>query len=590
MGGLKSIKISDIFTGLLLIISGIFFFFTIVYADKALPGVHVGNVDVGGLTREEITTKLRANFYILQERGIHIVVDGDRGIINPRNIDFEMPFDKLALGALSIGRSGNFINRLMALIGTPIFSSSVSWQVGVDEEKLKAEIDILASVMDQHRKDIRFYIDDGEVSLLYDTKPGKVLNREKTKDLVLSSLKDINFGDIYTELEEDQPIADPGLAKEAVARVEYIIKDYITLTYKGALFVATSGRIASWITSEYEGERLVPGLNNKLISEYVTEIAEGINAAPQSPRIVISSGKAIDFTLPKQGITLLQDETINLIKDILRDREQGKEAVNKIALPVSIQKPQSIDESSKTLGIVEKIGGATTPFTGSPRNRVHNIKNGVKFLTGIIIPPGEEFSTVGALGEVDNTTGYLPELVIKGDDTVLEFGGGLCQVSTTLFRAILDSGLPVTERRNHSYRVPYYERDGDKNFIGPGLDATIYLPKPDLRFRNDTENSILIYGYVIGDKVTFELYGTKDGRKSSVDGPHTLSVTPAPPTVYIETDTLPKGEKRKIDTAHAGGSAVATYTIEYEDGTVSEQEFKSYYRPWPAKYLVGTKE
>ena len=250
MGGFRNIKISDIFTGLLLIISGIFFFFTIVYADKALPGVHVGNVDVGGLKMEEIVTKLRANFYILQERGIHIVVDGDRGIINPRNIDFEMPFDKLALGALSIGRSGNFVNRLMALIGTPIFSSSVSWQVGVDEEKLKAEIDILASVMDQHRKDIRFYIDDGEVSLLYDTKPGKVLNREKTKDIILSSLKSINFGDIHTELEEDLPIADPDLAKEAVSRAEYIIEDYITLTYKGALFVATADRIASWITSE----------------------------------------------------------------------------------------------------------------------------------------------------------------------------------------------------------------------------------------------------------------------------------------------------------------------------------------------------
>jgi len=248
-----------------------------------------------------------------------------------------------------------------------------------------------------------------------------------------------------------------------------------------------------------------------------------------------------------------------------------------------------LDETAQELGIVELIGSAVTPFTSSPLNRIANIKNGAKFLTGILVKPGEEFSTLTALGRVDNTTGYLPELVIKGDRTVPEFGGGLCQVSTTLFRAVLNAGLPVLDRQNHSYRVSYYEKDGEGNRIGPGLDATIYSHKPDFRFLNDTGNSILIQGFVEGDRLTFELYGTRDGRTATVDGPKTLSSSAPGEPVYIETDALPEGETKQIERAHPGGSATATYRVRYPDGTAKEQVFKSYYRPWPEKYLIGKK-
>ncbi len=211
-------------------------------------------------------------------------------------------------------------------------------------------------------------------------------------------------------------------------------------------------------------------------------------------------------------------------------------------------------------------------------------------MTGVIVQPGEEFSTVEKLGTVDNTTGYLPEFVIKGNQTIPEFGGGLCQVSTTLFRAALDAGLPITARRSHSYRVSYYETDGAGRYIGPGLDATIYAPDPDLRFVNDMEHSILIYGYVQGNKLTFELYGTKDGRAAQVDGPHQLTQEAPGDPVYIETDTLAKGETKQIEKPRAGGSTLATYAITYPNGKVVTKQFKSYYRRVPARYLVGTHE
>ena len=153
-------------------------------------------------------------------------------------------------------------------------------------------------------------------------------------------------------------------------------------------------------------------------------------------------------------------------------------------------------ENFNDLGIKELLGSGHSNFYGSSANRRHNIRVGSNKLSGMIIKPGEEFSLVKALGDVNKETGYLFEMVIKGNKTVPEYGGGLCQVATTLFRAALQSGLPITERRNHSYRVSYYEP--------AGTDATIYSPHPDLRFINDTGNNILIQARFESNDIYFD--------------------------------------------------------------------------------------
>ena len=134
---------------------------------------------------------------------------------------------------------------------------------------------------------------------------------------------------------------------------------------------------------------------------------------------------------------------------------------------------------------------------------------------GVLIKPGEEFSFVKILGEVDGEHGYLPELVIKHDKTEPEFGGGICQVSTTTFRAAINSGLEITARRNHAYPVSYYNPQG--------MDATVYVPRPDLRFINNTPGYILIETQIEGTKLIFNFYGTDDGRRVNIIGPKILS-------------------------------------------------------------------
>jgi vancomycin resistance protein YoaR len=129
-----------------------------------------------------------------------------------------------------------------------------------------------------------------------------------------------------------------------------------------------------------------------------------------------------------------------------------------------------------------------------------------------LIKPEEEFSFNKIIGKVSPKKGYLPELVIKNNRTVAEYGGGLCQISTTCFRAALYSGLPITERRPHAYAVKYYNPQG--------TDATIYPPHPDLRFINDTPNYILIQTKIEGNILTFDFYGTDDGREVKIIGPY----------------------------------------------------------------------
>lgn len=586
---LKTRRLATSLFGVLFLVSIVFSLYNFYYSGKILPHVFVSAVDVSGITREVASERLEKKFQLFYDTGIIVDIEGNREVINPESIDLGIPSDFLAQNAWSIGREGKWPRQLWTRLIAPFIPRVVPSDVEFNEEKLESEIDIIGAIYNIPPKDIRYEIKGTGVSILYDTKPGKILGREKTKNTILTHIKNLDTSPIYITLDVDMPKANPGLADEARREAEKLISKSLTLSYKGQKFVASREKIGSWIVSHYEGERLVPVFDKKLLSEYVLELAKKIDVTTQNPRVIASEGRVTDFIAPRQGRTLLQDDTADLIEKNLYNRISGKAAKNDIILPVLVKRPES-GGTALELGIVELIGKATTPFTGSPKNRVHNITNGVRFLTGILIPPGEEFSTVGTLGEIDNTAGYLPELVIKGDETIPEFGGGLCQVSTTLFRSVLNAGLPVIQRRNHSYRVPYYEKDGEGNFIGPGLDATIYSPQPDFKFKNDTENHILIQGYIEGDKATFELYGTSDGRKSFIDGPNIIEETPPGEPIYIETDALPKGETNKIDTAHKGGSAVATYKIEYADGSVVEKEFKSFYRPWSDKYLVGTKE
>lgn len=251
------------------------------------------------------------------------------------------------------------------------------------------------------------------------------------------------------------------------------------------------------------------------LKTFVKELADKVVQDPVDVKFSVLDGRVVIAEPEKLGHRLKEEESIALL---WRALESSKPETIKITLPTEITQPKLVANDRERLGLKEFIGEGKTNFKGSPKNRVYNIKRALEQFQNVIIAPGEEFSFVNYLGEVDGEHGYLPELVIKHNRTEPEFGGGICQVSTTVFRAAIYSGLKITQRRNHAYPVKYYKPYG--------MDATVYIPKPDLAFVNDTGNSILIQSTIVDTDLIFRFYGTKDGRVITIDGPHILQYNP----------------------------------------------------------------
>lgn len=267
--------------------------------------------------------------------------------------------------------------------------------------------------------------------------------------------------------------------------------------------------------------------------------------------------------------------------------EKDGNKVNHISIPIRVIKPAITSEKAEELGLKELIGKGTSLYKGSIESRAFNIALAASRLHGTLIPPGETFSFNKAVGDISTLTGYKQAYVIKEGHTILGDGGGVCQVSTTLFRAALNAGLPIVERHHHSYRVSYYELDSP-----PGLDATIYLPDVDLRFINDTGKYILVQTVLDkeGERITFELYGTSDGRQVTLTKPIITSQTLPPDPLYQDDPTLPRGTVKQIEHAIAGARVSFERTVTKKNEEPVSETFISPYRAWQAVYLVGTKE
>ncbi len=573
------------------VVAGILFFaagaLAIFVHDRIVPNVSVGGVSIGGMSRDDAARKIEDAVAKFEARGLTLSVEETTEPIRLESIGFDIQLASVIDQAYAIGHEGRWFMQFRQRLGSLWSAHALAMPVIFDEQLLEAQISDVADLVDIDRHDIRLEVVGTTISLKTDTSVGRILDQEKARLKVVEAMRWLISDPIALARHDDAPRADRARALQAVGDAQQMIARPIYLSYEDLQYVISRELLASWITSSYSDDQLEASLDVKGISAYVTTIATSLNIPPVPAQITTSDGRVTGFTPPKVGRAVHEGVLIELLEKVIRSRATAKPMSDLVSIPLKSTNVAltGLDAGS---GIAELIGKATTPFTGSPRNRISNIKNGVKFLTGTIVPAGAEFSTLGTLGSIDNTSGYLPELVIKGDRTVAEFGGGLCQVSTTLFRSVMDAGLPVTSRRNHSYRVSYYEKDGTGKVIGPGLDATIYEPNLDFKFLNDTTTPVLIIGYVAGDKVTFELYGTKDGRAGHVDGPYTLTETSAGEPEYIDDPTLAVGVKKQVEFPHPGGSAIATYTITYKDGTTKSQVFNSWYRRWPAKFLVGT--
>ncbi len=319
--------------------------------------------------------------------------------------------------------------------------------------------------------------------------------------------------------------------------------------------------------------------------ENFIEISESTyNKRPKNALFKFEDGRVTSFKAHENGLALkseefLEDAAANL------NNISPKKTVSRVVLSDKVIEPEITLAEANNQGIEELVAQGQSNYSHSIATRIHNINLAASRFNGQIIPKGAIFSFNEIVGDISSNTGFQPAYVIENGKTVLGDGGGVCQVSTTMFRAALNAGLPIVERHAHAYRVSYYENDSE-----PGFDATIYSPSVDLKFKNDSPGALLIQTEIDEANMilTFKLYGKKDDRKVEISKATVWDIAPPPEPLYQDDPTLKSGEVKQVDFPAWGAKAKFTYKVTYKGGDVKEKTFFSTFRPWRAVYLKGT--
>lgn len=382
--------------------------------------------------------------------------------------------------------------------------------------------------------------------------------------LATVSAKDIKFG--YDSALLSKQAMSLGRSNNLLSNVNLILNSYI------------------------QGLELSPAysFSGQKLDEILNPLYNEINKNPVEAIFNFENGKVSEFRASEEGKEVNKDELYSSIlgkaKLVLNYTNQK---VLIIPIPTKTLKPNLTTDKVNKMGINELIGTGTSLFQHSIESRVYNVNLAASRVNGVLIAPGEIFSFAKAVGDVSYLTGYKQAYVIENGKTVLGDGGGVCQVSTTLFRAALNAGLPIVERHAHAYRVGYYEEDSP-----PGIDATVYVPSVDLKFRNDTGHYILIQSIIDLNelRLTFMIYGTNDGRISTITTPVVSNVSPPPPDKFEDDPSLPLGTIKQVDFSAYGANVSFSRTVTKNGKVLISDTFNSNYRPWQAVYLRGTKQ
>lgn len=545
----------------------------LLFWGRVYPGVKVAGNNLSGSTKsqaqEKIANSPRVRQIILasESQNFSFLVD---------NLGITYDDDKTVQEAFGVGRQGNIIEtskqKIQAILGkTNLPLKSTIDESAFDKTLLPVVIQLAVPAITPGAS-----IEKGEV-IVAPGQNGQEVNTQKLKKLILENVaygkEDIVVIPTKTIEVELTPQEVETLQKKA----EVLLGKKISVTFEKEIFTYKDRDLVELLTAS--------GVDQDKLTHLAASIAQGVNRDPQNAKFEFEGGRVKEFTPGKDGIEVQKEDLTKLLAQEIENFQNSEEKGISIALPAKSTKPEIATGDVNNLGIKELVGQGTSHFKGSIPGRLHNIALATSRINGILIKPGETFSFNKALGDVSAFTGYQQAYIIKEGRTILGDGGGVCQVSTTFFRAALAAGLPISERHAHSYRVAYYEQDSK-----PGLDATVYDPSADLRIKNDTEAHILIQARADtkNASLTFEFYGTSDGRTSTVSTPKVWDVQPAPPPLYQDDPTLSAGQTKQIDFAAAGSKASFNYKVMRGEEVLQSRTFYSNYRPWQAVYLRGT--
>lgn len=584
--------------------AGIFLFYQVSFTDKIYGGVYVGPFDVGGMSQNDATKFLQTQADEFLSKRIEFIAQQKRAGIYPVEFASDPGFSREYIAfdvaksvgeAMSIGRQSNFIKNIFDTAQVFLSGKQIEIYAEIDEASflgfLKDNFGAMQKTPENAKLELVWKNGNSRPYVkIIPERNGRLFDFGRAIITMEENIRNLKTEPIMLSLEGITPQIKTADTGNALFNLDEVLaKIPLKLSYNGNIWEIGREELSPMLVfARDKKNNVVLSLNEEKLRDKIKQIAVKVEIKPKNAQFTMQDGKVVEFQISEEGQEISKEDTIAKIKEEIFTKKakagesQGLPVGVGTTVEVTVREisPLVTTENINSMGITEVIGEGTSNFRGSPVNRRFNISNGAQKLHGIVIAPGQVFSLVKTLGEISARTGYKAELVIKGDRTTAEFGGGLCQIATTAFRAALSAGLPILERRNHSYRVSYYEPPA-------GMDATIYNPNPDLKFKNDTGHHILAQAAIDGDILKFTFWGTKDGRVAESSAPVIWNIASPAPTKLVETLDLPVGKKKCTEVAHKGADVYFDYKVTYPGEDPVIKRFSSHYRPWQEVCLIG---
>ncbi|EKE13127.1 MAG: VanW family protein [uncultured bacterium] len=558
-----------------LILISLYVSYFLSYNNKIYPNSTVAGVSVSGRTKEDAKLILEKNVSVPEK--IVLNYQDQAFEIKTKDMDLAYDYDASISNVYDFTRTGNVFNyskNRMALLFSP---KNFELIFSINNDKLSKIVSILAGQISIDAVDPSVDKANGKV-VVNKGSAGKEVNQEKLTAAIIHALSNNDLSQIQIPVDEIDNTLNDAQATDFALRAEKYLGKSIALKFEYQTHNLTDTDIFKLLDPN-------GGYKDKELSELMGKAQDSFEREPQNPKFVFENGKVTEFAPSLDGIKVNTDQLKSLLTDKLDQLEKTTDKSLEIDVPVVKTSPEVTTDKVNNLGINELLGRGTSTYYHSIPSRVHNVALATNRINGTLVKPGETFSFNNTLGDVSAFTGYQQAYIISGGKTILGDGGGVCQVSSTLFRAVLNSGFPITERQAHAYRVSYYEQGSP-----PGLDATVYSPSPDLKFLNDTPGYILIVAKADTKNysLVFEIYGTSDGRIATISKPIVSNVVPPPEDLYQDDPTLPVGTIKQIDYKAWGSKVTFNYVVTRNGQETINKTFISNYKPWQAVYLRGT--
>ena len=556
----------------------------LIFINRALPGVRSGDGALGGKTAQQMQVVL-ADAYTYPQTGLLALRDGASvWTATPADLGVSLDTQVMAEQALAVGRRGPLALRLQEQVDAWMSGVDVAPVVVFDQSRGAATLVSIAASINKAQLDATIGVNGLEVNV----QPGQIgrtLDIDASLMVIQPSISLLHDADLPLVVRETPPLVLDASEQAAIAR--RILSQPLTLTTDGAgpwTFdpPALASMLRFNLVQDSQGGRYQIGVEPQTMAAFLEPLAPDLQRSPENARFV--------FNDDTRQLDLLQDAVIGRTLDV----PGTIEAINagllsgSHSLDLVFQTEQPAVPSTATaadLGITELVVDARTYITGSSPERVQNIRLASAAFHGLLVAPGASLSMADVLGDISLDKGYAEALIIMGNRTIKGVGGGVCQVSTTLFRAVFFGGYQIDERYPHAYRVGYYEQG--PNSPGPGLDATVFAPLVDFKFTNDSDHWLLMETYLYSNSLEWKFYSAKDGRVVSWESTGAQNVVDAPEPLYKENPDLHEGKIKQVDYQADGADVTFTRAVLRDGQVLHNDRIRTHYLPWRAIYEYG---